>query len=81
MASTSEYSVHPNQIRQWRRQLMEKLRDLFSDRRKREEKNRDELEDELHRQIGRFEIFDPGSNGEAVFSPLTVKMAFGHQTG
>ena len=52
----SEFSVHPNQIRQWRRQLMEKLPDLFSDRRKREEKNRDELEDELYRQIGRLKV-------------------------
>jgi transposase len=52
----SEYSVHPNQIRQWRRQLMEKLPDLFSDRRKREEKNRNELEDELYRQIGQLKV-------------------------
>jgi putative transposase len=52
----SEYSVHPNQIRQWRRKLMEKLPDLFSDRRKREEKNRDELEDELYRQIGQLKV-------------------------
>jgi len=52
----SEYSVHPNQIRQWRRQLLETLPDLFSDRRKREEKNRDELEDELYRQIGQLKV-------------------------
>jgi len=52
----SEYSVHPNQIRQWRRHLMESLPNLFSDRRKREEKNRDELEDELYRQIGQLKV-------------------------
>ena len=52
----SEYKVHPNQIRQWRRQLLETLPDLFSDRRKRLEKNRDELEDELYRQIGQLKV-------------------------
>jgi transposase len=52
----SEYKVHPNQIRQWRRQLLETLPDLFSDRRKHEEKNRDELEDELYRQIGQLKV-------------------------
>jgi len=52
----SEFSVHPNQIRQWRRQLLETLPDLFSDRRKGEEKNRDELENELYRQIGQLKV-------------------------
>lgn len=52
----SEYKVHPNQIRQCRRQLLETLPDLFSDHRKREEKNRDELEDELYRQIGQLKV-------------------------
>jgi putative transposase len=52
----SEYKVHPNQIRKWRRQLLETLPDLFSDHRKHEEKNRDELEDELYRQIGQLKV-------------------------
>lgn len=49
---SSEFSVHPNQIRQWRCRLLEMLPDLFSDRRKRADKDQDELEDELYRQIG-----------------------------
>lgn len=53
---SSEFSVHPNQIRQWRRRLLEMLPDLFSDRRKRADKDRDELEDELYRQIGQLKV-------------------------
>ncbi|MBI5236767.1 MAG: transposase [Deltaproteobacteria bacterium] len=34
----SEYGVHPNQIGQWKKRLLEELPSLFSDRRKREEK-------------------------------------------
>jgi len=51
-----EFNVHPNWIRQWRRQMIETLPDLFSDRRKREEKNHDELEGELYRQIGQLKV-------------------------
>jgi len=52
----SEFSVHPNQIRQWRRHLLEMLPGIFSDRRKHAEKNRDELEAELYRQIGQLKV-------------------------
>ena len=52
----SEFDVHPNQIRQWRRHLLETLPDLFSDRRKQVEKSRDELEAELFRQIGQLKV-------------------------
>ena len=31
---SSEFGVHPNQIRKWRKQLLESLPDLFTDRRK-----------------------------------------------
>jgi len=34
----SEYGVHPNQIGQWKKRLLEDLPGLFSDRRRKEEK-------------------------------------------
>ena len=34
---SSEFKVHPNQVRQWRKHLLEYLPELFSDRRKRVE--------------------------------------------
>jgi transposase-like protein len=52
----SEFSVHPNQIRQWRAHLLEMLPELFSQRRPQQEKARDELEAELYRQIGQLKV-------------------------
>jgi len=43
-------------IRNWRKQLLEILPDIFSDRRLRVEKDQDELEAELYRQIGQLKI-------------------------
>ncbi|MDI6808365.1 MAG: transposase, partial [Candidatus Eisenbacteria bacterium] len=34
----SEYGVHPNQIGQWKKRVLEDLPSIFSDKRKREEK-------------------------------------------
>jgi len=53
---SSEYGVHPNQVRQWRRQLLEELPSIFTDRKKKAEKDRDELEAELYRQIGQLKV-------------------------
>jgi len=48
----SEYGVHPNQVRQWKEHLLDVLPGLFSDRRKRTEEERYQVEAELYRQMG-----------------------------
>jgi len=53
---SSEFSVHPNQVRQWRKRLLETLPDLFTDRRKRKDKDQEELIAELYRQIGQLKV-------------------------
>ncbi len=53
---SSEYGIHPNQIGQWKKRLLEELPVLFSDKRKKDERDRDELEDELYRQIGQLKV-------------------------
>ena len=53
---SSEYGVHGNQIRQWRKQLLEELPRIFSDRRKKSEKENEELTSELYRQIGQLKV-------------------------
>lgn len=53
---SSEYGVHVNQIRQWKNQLLEELPGLFSDKRKRGDKEKEELESELYRQIGQLKV-------------------------
>ena len=53
---SSEFGIHGNQIRQWRKQLLEELPCLFSDHRRREEKDREELLSELYQQIGQLKV-------------------------
>ena len=52
----SEYGVHPNQIGQWKKRLLKELPGVFSGKRKKEEKDRGELEDELYRQVGQLKV-------------------------
>ena len=52
----SGYSVHPNQVRQWRQHLLEMLPEVFSNRRPQQERVRDEMEAELYRQIGQLKV-------------------------
>ena len=53
---SSEYGVHSNQIRQWKKKLIEELPAIFSDRRRRSEKEGEELASELYRQIGHLKV-------------------------
>jgi putative transposase len=53
---SSEFGVHANQIRQWRKQFLEELPRLFSDRRSKKEKDDEELRSELYRQIGQLKV-------------------------
>jgi len=53
---SSTFGVHPNQICKWKKQLLESLPDLFTDRRKRKDKEQEELIDELYRQIGQLKV-------------------------
>lgn len=53
---SSEYGVHVNQIRQWRKHLLEELPGLFSDKREKTEKENEELESELYKQIGQLKV-------------------------
>ena len=53
---SSEYGVHGNQIRQWKNKLVEELPAVFQDRRRRSEKEGEELTAELYRQIGQLKV-------------------------
>jgi len=50
----SEFGVHPNQVRKWEDQLLSILPESFSNRRKKREEERDELEAQLFGQIGKL---------------------------
>lgn len=53
---SSEYGVHANQINQWRKRLLEELPEIFSKNRQRKEKDNEDLQDELYRQIGQLKV-------------------------
>lgn len=53
---SSEFRVHANQISKWRRQLLEMLPELFTDRRKKKDIDQEELIAELYRQIGQLKV-------------------------
>ena len=53
---SSEYGVHSSQIMKWKKQLLEELPSIFSDKRAKTEKEREDLEAELYRQIGQLKV-------------------------
>ncbi|MBK5101980.1 MAG: IS3 family transposase [Desulfobacteraceae bacterium] len=53
---SSEFGVHANQIGQWRKQVLKELPNLFSNRRKKQDKDQEDLVSELYRQIGQLKV-------------------------
>ncbi len=53
---SSEYGIHANQINQWRKRLLEELPEIFSKKRQKKEKDNEDLQDELYRQIGQLTV-------------------------
>ena len=49
----SHYGVHPTQVSQWKKQVLEQLPQLFADGRS---QANDQLVDELYRQIGQLKV-------------------------
>ncbi len=52
----SQYQVHPGQIRNWKTLATKGLIDLFTDKRKSKDRDREELIQELYRQIGELKV-------------------------
>ena len=52
----AEYDVHPNQISQWKKQLLDALPEVFSKRREGDRKAEEALKDRLYRQVGRLQM-------------------------
>lgn len=53
---SSKFGVHPNQIGQWKKQAITEMESLFSSSRVKKEKEHQNLESELYRQIGQLKV-------------------------
>ncbi len=52
----SEYEVHPNQITQWKKKLLDSTLEVFSRSRQRDRQKQDELTEYLYQQIGQLKV-------------------------
>lgn len=52
----SEFGVHSNQIQKWKKRLLSEAPSLFSTRRSKAERDAEELQAELYRQIGQLKV-------------------------
>ena len=53
---SSHYEIHPTQVGLWKKALMENAERVFSDKRKNETKDKDELIERLYMTIGQRDI-------------------------
>lgn len=52
----SHYEVHPNQITQWKKQVLDEVPQIFSNRRAQAQKDQAELTASLYQQIGQLQV-------------------------
>ncbi len=51
-----KYDVHPSQVTQWKKDLLSNLPDIFSSKKKKQEKQREHTEAKLFEEIGRLKV-------------------------
>ena len=52
----SEHGIHPNQVTNWKKLLIEGAGMMFSQKRDKQQRNQQALTDELYRQIGQLKV-------------------------
>lgn len=52
----SKYEIHPVQILKWKKKFIEEAPQIFSDKRKKETDDKEELIEELYKKVGRGQM-------------------------
>jgi transposase len=52
----SDYGIHPNQVGQWKKKLLEELPDIFSGKVEKRQQDNEAIQNELYRQIGQLKV-------------------------
>ena len=52
----SQYGVHPNQVTQWKKQVMDALPEALEDKRRKKKEEHEGLVRELYQQIGQLKV-------------------------
>ncbi len=52
----THYEGHPNQIKKWKNDLISQMGDLFEDKRRKHEKDKETLIEELYKHIGQLKV-------------------------
>lgn len=52
----NEHGIHPNQITNWKKQVIEQLPQIFATNRDKHQQQQQALTDELYRQIGQLKV-------------------------
>lgn len=53
---SSDYQIHPNVIMKWKKIIEDDIETLFTDKRKKENRTKDAIIDELYKIIGQREV-------------------------
>lgn len=53
---SNQFQIHPNQISQWKKQLLGEAKEIFSRTAKNNQKHQQELEAQLYQQIGQLKV-------------------------
>lgn len=51
-----EYGVHPTQIAQWKKQVMDEIPKIFSTKREKDARKEEEIRSSLYQQIGQLKV-------------------------